>query len=418
LWKPDDESSTPSTLSISRAYTLTLSPQIIYTKSKLLSRLVSSKVYRQLEFQAVGNWWIYNGEGLGSLKRLPTGREDISQDKSIDNRTKRNLMKFLKFVVDYDNQTELWHSQAESGLSEFLSSQFQLPKDLQTVMAALTLSFDPPDIISVKWALPRIATHLTSIGIFGPGFGAVVPKWGGGAEIAQVACRAGAVGGGVYVLGIGVVASLETTTSDAEMTNVTQLSNGDSVRSAHMVLPPNVLHETTAVSKIIAVISSPLTALFQNSVEGSPLAAVTVITIPPNSLFADNFNQSHPIYIMLHSSETGECPVGQSVLYATTHLKVGSKEILEAAVEAFLKTAENGEAKLLYRLYYEHHAALREGESPLLDLAFNDVILENVEKEWKKIITTDDSSENIPSFMVFEDRQGMDNEDDEADDGF
>jgi len=39
------------------------------------------------------------------------------------------------------------------------------------------------------------------MGMFGPGFGSVIPKWGGLSEVAQVACRAGAVGGAVYVLG-------------------------------------------------------------------------------------------------------------------------------------------------------------------------------------------------------------------------
>jgi RAB protein geranylgeranyltransferase component A len=275
----------------------------------LLSKLVSSKVYRQLEFQAVGNWWVYDVDGL--LKRLPTGREDISQDRSIDNRTKRNLMKFLKFVVDYDNQTELWSLQGNDGLSGYLSSQFQLPVELQTVMAALTLSLEPPDRITVKWALPRIATHLTSIGVFGPGFGAVIPKWGGGAEISQVACRAGAVGGGVYVLGIGVTDSSKSI-ENGDVTYITQLSNGEVVRSTHLVQTPTLSHGITAVSKILAVISSPLASLFRNSIEGSPMAAVTVITIPSNTIIVNSFQQSHPIYIMLHSSETGECPLGQS----------------------------------------------------------------------------------------------------------
>jgi len=371
---------------------------------------VSSKVYRQLEFQAVGNWWIYDNEG--ALKRLPTGREDISQDKAIDNRTKRNLMKFLKFVVDYENQTELWQPQAESGLSEFLSSQFQLPRELLIVIAALTLSLNAPDQISVKWALPRIATHLTSVGVFGPGFGAVVPKWGGGSEIAQVACRAGAVGGGVYVLGTGILESSESTFAYGEIINITQLSNGESIQSKYLVQSPASVKDTTTVSKMIAIISSPLHSLFQNSVEGSPLAAVTVITVPSNTLVINNLDQSHPIYIMLHSSETGECPTGQSVLYATTLYKSGSKEILEAAVKTFLKAVENGQTELLYRLYYEQHAT---ASSPL-DLAFNDMMLEDVEEQWKTIIADVDTSESA-SFMVFEDRPGVNNEDDEVDDG-
>ena len=39
--------------------------------------------------------------------------------------------------------------------------------------------------------------------MFDPGFGSVISKWSGLVEIAQVACRAGAVGGGVYVLNKG-----------------------------------------------------------------------------------------------------------------------------------------------------------------------------------------------------------------------
>jgi RAB protein geranylgeranyltransferase component A len=272
--------------------------------------LVSSKVYRQLEFQAVGNWWIYDGEAEAPLRRLPNGREDISQDKNIDNRAKRSLMKFLKFVVNYENQTEMWEPHADSGLARFLSSEFQLSPSLQAVIAALTLSFEPLDQIPVKWALPRIARHLTSIGVFGPGFGAVLPKWGGGAEIAQVACRAGAVGGGVYVLGTGIEKS-ETITEDTEQFSSVQLSNGETVRTRHLLgsAKDQKLANPKVVSKIIGVVSSPLTSLFKSSVEGSPLAAVSVVVFPSNSLVGTT--QTNPIYVMVHSSETGECPVGQ-----------------------------------------------------------------------------------------------------------
>jgi RAB protein geranylgeranyltransferase component A len=320
LWKSEAEAPTPSEkLSFSRAYTLTLSPQIIYTKSKLLAQLVSSKVYRQLEFQAVGNWWIYDvsaaGPGVSSnatLKRLPNGREDIFEDRSIDNRAKRSLMKFLKFVVDYESHTDVWEAQAERSLPELLASQFQLPAQLQTVIFALTLSLDSPEKTTVAYSLPRIARHLTSIGIFGPGFGAVVPKWGGGAEIAQVACRAGAVGGGVYVLGTGIKSTQ--TVAEGQLIEIT-LSNSETAKTKHLAGEKTVRDDESpdskAVSKVIAVASSPLTNLFESSIEGSPLAAVSVIVFPAGTLGSEELVHSHPIYIMAHSSDTGECPAGQ-----------------------------------------------------------------------------------------------------------
>jgi RAB protein geranylgeranyltransferase component A len=310
---PVDSVSEAEKLSFSRAYTLTLSPQIIYTKSKLLEQLVSSKVYRQLEFQAVGNWWILDEPSKPLLKRLPNGREDIFLDKSIDNRAKRGLMKFLKFVVDYKAHAEVWEPHADAALATFLSSHFQLPPNLQSVIAALTLSLDSPDNTNVKYALPRIARHLTSIGVFGPGFGAVVPKWGGGAEISQVACRAGAVGGGVYVLGTGIK-STENINGETLLTAV-NLSNGDTVKARCLVDGRETRPSPTRLaSKIIAIISSPLSSLFKSSIEGAPYAAVSVVVFPPTSVICNGFDQIHPIYIMVHSSETGECPIGQSKL--------------------------------------------------------------------------------------------------------
>lgn len=317
LWRADPESlNETEKLSFSRAYTLTLSPQIIYTKSNLLTQLVSSKVYRQLEFQAVGNWWIYTplssqgSDAVVTLKRLPNGREDIFTDSSIDNRSKRSLMKFLKFVLDYETHPEIWEAHSENGLPEFLSSQFQLAPSLQTIIVALTLSLDSPDETRVAYALPRIVRHLTSIGVFGPGFGAVMPKWGGGSEITQVSCRAGAVGGGVYVLGTGVQ-DFEVSNDEVEVV----LSNGETVKTRSLLsatysddkaYPP-----TGIVSKIIAIVSSPLVSLFASTVEGAPSTAVSVVVFPSSSIVIDGVDQASPVYIMAHSSETGECPSGQ-----------------------------------------------------------------------------------------------------------
>jgi len=219
-------------------------------------------------------------------------------------------MKFLKFVVDYENNTEIWESHAESSFPAFLASQFQLAPHLQTIIVALTLSIDSPEETTVGYALPRVARHLTSIGVFGPGFGAVVPKWGGGAEIAQVACRAGAVGGGVYVLGTGI----KSTEKRSETVEVALL-NGETVKTKHLSRDEGTQGvgptATKTLSKTIAITSSPLTSLFTSAIEGAPLAAVSVIVLPPHTLSLQPTPHTHPIYIMVHSSETGECPAGQ-----------------------------------------------------------------------------------------------------------
>lgn len=292
---------------------MTLSPQIIYSRSKLLAHLVSSKVYKQLEFQAVGNWWLFDGAESGTLKRIPNGREDIFSDKSIDVRTKRSLMNFVKFVVDYQDYPDVWEPYADGPLLEFLTTEFKLPSSLQTLILALTLSTEIPSLVTVKYALPRIERHLTSIGIFGPGFGSVFPKWGGGSEIAQVACRAGAVGGGVYMLGTGV-AKTETTASGADIT----LTNDEVVHAGLVVDSQDAATEVTTPNKVVAktisVVSSDFASLFASTVDDAPTAVVSVFAFPSNSLIVDGKPQEQPVYIMAHSSDTGECPVGQCEL--------------------------------------------------------------------------------------------------------
>ncbi|QSZ36543.1 hypothetical protein DSL72_006423 [Monilinia vaccinii-corymbosi] len=384
-------------LGFSRAYNLTLSPQIIYTRSPLLSTLVSSKVYKQLEFQAVGSWFSYDD---AALRRLPAGREEIFQDNSIDNREKRSLMKFLKFVVDYENQVDVWQDKAEMGLSQFLADDFKLPKNLQTLIGALTLSLDTLEVTKVRYALPRIQRHLTSIGVFGPGFGAVVPKWGGGAEIAQVACRAGAVGGGVYVLGTGI-RDAKCIEDEGFTIHEIDLSNGEKVKTRYVTRTSNdASPDAIQLAKAITIVSSPLGSLFTSTVEGSPTSAVAMVVFPAKAISASDVTQDFPVYIMAHSSETGECPAGQCILYTTTLIPESStmqtgKLLLEKVISKFLETTEGNGGQVLYSVYYE-----QQGCKDKLDLAFNDQALKDVEEEWKRV-----SGEETP-FMVFEERNG------------
>lgn len=305
---------------------MTLSPQIIYSRSKVLSQLVSSRVYKQLEFQAVGNWWIYQSDlandeasatpKASSFRRLPNGREDIFSDTSIDVRAKRGLVKFLKFVVDYETQTDVWEPHAEASLPDFLSSQFKLAAELQTLVMALTLTLETPARTTVQYSLPRIARHLTSIGLLGPGFGAVLPKWGGGSEIAQVACRASAVGGAIYILGTGLrsTTALDDELLIVDLTNDEKLNTKLVVQAKQNTTPS---HEKTAVSKTISIVDSDFNHHFTSSVEGAPLAAVSVVVFPAGSLSIGECVMEEPTYIMVHSSETGECPLGQC---KSTHL--------------------------------------------------------------------------------------------------
>jgi RAB protein geranylgeranyltransferase component A len=232
-------------------------------------------------------------------------------------------MKFLKFVLDYDSETnsEIWQPRADEPLQPFLADQFKLDAELQAYVLALTLSLDGR--ITTRDGLATIRRHLTSMGVFGPGFAAVYPKWGGTSEIAQVACRAGAVGGGIYMLGTGIDSVAERPGGSDELVHI-QLTNGTPVKAKLLVRggEESVADEARKVSRLVAIVASPLTSLFEVMVEGAPSPAVGVIAFPPGSVNTEDGDTSEfPIYAFAHSSMTGECPVGQSeYTHSTLHV--------------------------------------------------------------------------------------------------
>lgn len=213
-------------------------------------------------------------------------------------------MKFLKFVIDYDSEEQrpLWQGQEHKPLAEFLATEFKLDDNLKRYILALTLTLDGR--MTVGDGLATIHRHLTSMGLFGPGFCAVYPKWGGSSEIAQVACRAGAVGGGIYMLD--TKAEVKDESSDGEIS--LDLSNGLSVRTTKLVTSQNeAAPDAPTITRLVAVVSSPLKTLFEVIVEGAPIPAVAVVAFPGSSESSDG-----PIYASVHSGNTGECPAGQS----------------------------------------------------------------------------------------------------------
>ena len=291
---------------------MALSPQIIYARSTLLQHLVSSRVYRQLEFLAVGSWWVYASEGTTKqLLKVPNGREDVFQDHQLDFKAKRALMKFLRFISEYEEQTEVWDDFRRQPFPTFLSEQFKVPATLQGPLLALTLSPSGSSQTTTEYALPRIATHLRSIGVFGAGFGAVIPKWGGLAEISQVSCRACAVGGGVYVLGKGLTPNTGTETTPEGDVKL-HLKDGEAVTAKWVVGGSSSAAEEDAYCKSTIVVASTLAPLFPPIAEEAPAPASAVVVFPSGSLSLDDADgELPPVHIYVHSSDTGECPSGQ-----------------------------------------------------------------------------------------------------------
>lgn len=306
-------------LASSRAYSIALAPHLIYAKSSLVSALVSSQCHNQLDFQAVGSWFLLDQasephNSQNSPVRVPSSREDVFQDTTLGLKAKRSLMKFLRFVTSYEEQTETWHDSKEQPFPDFLEQKFGLPPSSHGSILALVMSGSSPASTTTEHALPRVSRHLRSIGIFGPGFGAVLPKWGGLAEIAQVACRAGAVGGGVYVLNKSISKVWSQPSND---TISLELDNGEKVTTSWLCGSTRDIAKMTATnfnnqaptdvrSRSISVISSSLPSLLPPTSEGGVTPAGAVVVLP-----ATNDNEP-PVSIFVHTSDAGECPMNQS----------------------------------------------------------------------------------------------------------
>ncbi|CCF42190.1 rab protein geranylgeranyltransferase component A [Colletotrichum higginsianum] len=424
--KPEIAAGSGPSLSFPRAYSLALAPQIIHTRSELVKQLVSSRAFRQIEFLAVGSFFIYTPAPSGSADEkpsivpIPSNREAVFSTTAIPAKAKRSLMKFLKFVLDYnaEEQRAMWAPHADKPLSEFLASDFKLDPALQTYIVTLTLSLDGK--IGTKDGLAAIHRHLSSMGAFGPGFAAVYPKWGGLSEIAQVGCRACAVGGAVYMLGTGVKATRLLDVQEDGARFELDLTSDITVKSRTLIRgAEHVTSSSQRVSRLTAVVNSPLSSLFQAVVEGSPTPAVAVIAFPAASI--TDVASPNPIYVFAHSSETGECPSGQSVLYFVTPEASGSAEALEKALASLLPALGDGDGQpqAIYKVAYQQAKAAPSASAdasdvlPSLpfDLAFSDTALEPVREAWTNVMGPVADDPDI-EYMKFEDREGVDDDED------
>ena len=269
----------------------------------MLEQLVSSRAFRQVEFLAVGPFFVYDDDGdagdgppTPKLSRIPSSREDVFSARSIPARSKRSLMKFLRFVTtssddeaagagaggEEESGEAATRRSADQPLADFLRDDFGFDEALRRYVLALTLSLDPD--VSVADGLAAVRRHLASMGFFGPGFCAVYPKWGGLSEVAQVACRAQAVGGGVYMLGTGMQVEGDNVAADDSRVAV-KLSNDITVQTSTIVTSrQEAASDGQAISRLVAVVNAPLQSLFEVTVEGAPTPAVAVVAFPPGSV--------------------------------------------------------------------------------------------------------------------------------------
>ncbi|OLL26058.1 putative Rab geranylgeranyltransferase [Neolecta irregularis DAH-3] len=302
----------PDQLPPSRSCSIDLSPRLLYCRSEMIDLLVSTKMSQYLEFIALGDFWLYTDRGF---LKVPSGREDIFASKDLDLSTKRKTMKFLKFVLAYDEEEnyEMYHEYAEKPLSTLLSA-FNLTTDFtDSLIHVLASSADKS--ISTSVGLVRIRNHLSSLSVYGS-FPCLLPTYGGGCELSQAFCRAAAVKGAVYMLN----ATL----------NGPYLSNGDRISYQHHFRGVN----QGLVSFRVLLVKAQIEKL-PFSRDGS------VVVFPPDSM-----GNKNAITVRVHGSGTCECPKGYFNVYIST--KGDQIDAFDSVVKEILQKAEDHSVLLAF----------------------------------------------------------------------
>lgn len=307
----------------SRAFGIDLSPKIMFAKSDLLSILVKSRVYQYLEFQALSTFHTFEND---SFEKLSNSKQEIFTNETLPLMTKRNLMKFIKFVLDWEKQPEIWGPYKDKSLAQFLVEKFKLDKpQVFELIFSIGLCYNIDT--KVPESLQRIRRYLTSFDVYGP-FPVLYSKYGGAGEISQGFCRSAAVAGATYKLN-------EKLVSFNPETKIATFEDGSKVEvEEKVVLSPsqapeysyNMPEQKYEIHRLTCIVEKDCSEWFDNN------ESATVIVFPPNSLKSGNKEVVQAIII---GSGSECCPDGTCIWYLSTTQQGPRAEMdLDAALEA------------------------------------------------------------------------------------
>jgi len=295
---------------VSRNYGIDLTPKILFAKSDLLDLLIKSRVHRYLEFQPLSNFHTYEDDSFGKMQ---TSKQEIFTDQSLSLISKKRLMKFLKFVFEFDQNEEslsVWTSYADKPLTEFTNETFKLESQ-QISELVFTLGLAPIPNIPTKEGLSRIRRYLTSFNIYGK-FPVLYSKFGGPGEVSQGFCRSAAVAGTTYKLNTRL-RKFDPNTKTATFSDGSQIKVKEKLICSPTQAPENAknipLKRNYAITRLIAGVTKDCKEWFS---EGESAA---IVVFPANCLPTNN---AYPVQAVILGAGAGVCPEGQCLWYLST----------------------------------------------------------------------------------------------------
>ncbi|KAF8251749.1 FAD/NAD(P)-binding domain-containing protein [Wilcoxina mikolae CBS 423.85] len=340
---------------------------------------------------------------LGELREVPCTFEDVAWSPDLQDRDRGYLGGFLRFVMKCGDPEDTKHHQllqdhAETSLTDFLTTVYPLPLFTIASLHSLTLLPTPPHKTPLRAAIAALTAHVNSIGRIPDirSSAALTIAYGGSAELCQVWSRGAAVAGGLNVLSRGI-----TSIQEVEDKLSVSLSNGETVTADWVITSPTPSSATTTTSlaKGIFIVTAPLDSLFSRKSEADRIVPnAVVLTFPVGSLEVEGAKNESPVYIIAHSSGTGECGKDEAVLYTSTlqpqplgytFSDIAVKRVLEACGE------EDAEVAFVCRYTQSFSAEEAQGEERVValkqigrELAFNEDVVEECKAVYERIVGT------------------------------
>lgn len=294
-----------------------LSPHLMFVKSDMLDLLIKSRVAQYLEFKGLSQFHTYESDSFG---KVSGNKQDIFQDQSLSIKTKRKLMKFIKYVLEWQIDEKTFAELKQQTILKFMTEQFELELPQITELVIAIGLCDNLEV-SASNALTRIRRYLLSLDVYGS-FPVMYSMYGSAGELAQGFCRSAAVGGATYKLGVQLVAWDENsniaTLSDGSRVQVAEKAflsptQPSKLRPMYNIDDPHLTSDGERVSitsRMVAVVSNECREWF------SPGESAATVVFPPGSLGTKN---EYAVQTIVYGPGAGYVPEGFGVWYLSTH---------------------------------------------------------------------------------------------------
>lgn len=307
----------------SKDFGIDLTPKVLFCKSDLLSLLVTARVYKYLEFLPLSSFHFFEND---NFEKMTSTKQDIFTNQTLSLATKRSLMKFIKFSLDWESHSDVWSPYKDASIETFLQEQFKLEK-AQIFELIFSIGLCNNNETHTPEALARIKRYLISYDVYG-NFPVMYSKYGGAGEISQGFCRSAAVAGATYKLNTKLV-------SFDPKTKIAQLSDNSCVKiNEQIIISPSqaptdskfLSKQNYEIQRLTVIVKKDCTQWFHDN------ESAAVVVFPSGSLESNN---KQAVQAIIMGEGSGITAKGTCVWYMST-IETGKRgrDDLEAALKA------------------------------------------------------------------------------------